>query len=84
MVLFNIPDIRLFWSEDERFLSQFDANKPISEQQFQVLMRERKRQTDRDVERKETERDRRDREAERQRDRAIARHSLSNGCILSL
>lgn len=23
MVLFNIPDIRLFWTEDDRFLSQF-------------------------------------------------------------
>lgn len=23
MILFSIPDIRLFWSEDERFLSQF-------------------------------------------------------------
>jgi phenylalanyl-tRNA synthetase alpha chain len=23
MLLFDIPDIRLFWSEDERFLSQF-------------------------------------------------------------
>lgn len=25
MILFDIPDIRLFWSEDERFLSQFRA-----------------------------------------------------------
>ena len=29
MLLFGIPDIRLFWSEDQRFLSQFDENKPI-------------------------------------------------------
>jgi hypothetical protein len=26
MVLFQINDIRLFWSEDERFLSQFSVS----------------------------------------------------------
>ncbi|KAF2497773.1 phenylalanyl-tRNA synthetase mitochondrial precursor [Lophium mytilinum] len=30
MLLFSIPDIRLFWSEDARFLSQFSASKPIA------------------------------------------------------
>lgn len=29
MLLFNIPDIRLFWSQDLRFLSQFADGKPI-------------------------------------------------------
>lgn len=34
MIMFDIPDIRLFWSEDERFLGQFktvhDRFKPFS------------------------------------------------------
>lgn len=30
MLLFNIPDIRLFWSSDARFLSQFSSSSPVS------------------------------------------------------
>ncbi|KAH9864984.1 hypothetical protein IAQ61_008930 [Plenodomus lingam] len=29
MLLYSIPDIRLFWSKDPRFLSQFSENQPI-------------------------------------------------------
>jgi len=34
MKLFNINDIRLFWTDDKRFINQFDVNKPIYQNQF--------------------------------------------------
>lgn len=34
MLFFQIPDIRLFWSEDERFLNQFESGKIVKFQPF--------------------------------------------------
>eukprot|EP01147_Barroeca_monosierra_P006433 gene6433-9326_t len=34
MILFDIPDIRLFWSNDSRFVSQFDVTKPLNQLKF--------------------------------------------------
>ncbi|XP_069073509.1 phenylalanine--tRNA ligase, mitochondrial isoform X1 [Pleurodeles waltl] len=37
MILYQIPDIRLFWSEDERFLKQFYVDHIDQKVQFQAL-----------------------------------------------
>lgn len=36
MILYDIPDIRLFWSEDERFLKQFRVSDINQHVKFQV------------------------------------------------
>lgn len=36
MILYDIPDIRLFWSEDERFLKQFIVPHICQKIKFQV------------------------------------------------
>lgn len=49
MVLYSIPDIRLFWSQDERFLRQFrvqDVQQPVC---FQVRMSRRSKEGRRDA-----------------------------------
>ncbi|NXH20362.1 SYFM protein, partial [Bucco capensis] len=39
MILYEIPDIRLFWSEDERFLKQFTVPHICQRIKFQPLSR---------------------------------------------
>lgn len=37
MILYNIPDIRLFWSTDSGFLCQFDESKTTAEMQYKSV-----------------------------------------------
>lgn len=39
MILYGIPDIRLFWSKDERFLKQFHVPHINQRIQFQVRLK---------------------------------------------
>lgn len=39
MIMYNINDIRLFWSNDSGFLNQFDENKSTAEMQFKPVSR---------------------------------------------
>lgn len=49
MVLFSIPDIRLFWSQDERFLRQFRVQDVQQRVCFQVWMSRRSKEGRRDA-----------------------------------
>lgn len=37
MILFNIPDIRLFWSNDTGFLCQFDESKQLTDMKYKQI-----------------------------------------------
>lgn len=37
MVLFNIPDIRLFWSKDSGFVSQFNDHLPLNKMRYKSI-----------------------------------------------
>lgn len=49
MVLYSIPDIRLFWSQDERFLRQFRVQDVQQRVCFQVWTSRRSKEGRRDA-----------------------------------